>query len=109
MPAPPQGRLAIFPGSFDPLTNGHVDIILRSAHLFERIIVAVLVNAEKKPLFSRRRARGDHPRGVQGVPEHRGGHLRRPAGGVRAAPPGQRDRSAACAPCRTSSTSSRWR
>ena len=52
MPGPPQGRLAIFPGSFDPLTNGHVDIILRSAHLFERIIVAVLVNAEKQPLFT---------------------------------------------------------
>jgi pantetheine-phosphate adenylyltransferase len=52
MAGPPQGRLAIFPGSFDPLTNGHVDIILRSAHLFERIIVAVLVNAEKNPLFS---------------------------------------------------------
>jgi len=49
---PPSGRLAVFPGSFDPLTNGHVDIILRSAHLFERVIVAVLVNAEKKPLFS---------------------------------------------------------
>jgi len=49
---PPSGRLALFPGSFDPLTNGHVDIILRSAHLFERVIVAVLVNAEKKPLFS---------------------------------------------------------
>jgi len=49
---PPNGRLAIFPGSFDPLTNGHVDIILRSAHLFERIVVAVLVNADKQPLFS---------------------------------------------------------
>src|SRR3970282_1690053 len=49
--APPNGRLAIFPGSFDPLTNGHVDIILRSAHLFERILVAVLVNQEKKALF----------------------------------------------------------
>ena len=49
---PPDGRLAIFPGSFDPLTNGHVDIILRSAHLFERILVAVLVNAEKQPLFT---------------------------------------------------------
>ena len=48
----PSGRLAIFPGSFDPLTNGHVDIILRSAHLFERIIVAVLVNAEKQSLFT---------------------------------------------------------
>ena len=52
MPSPPPGRLAIFPGSFDPLTNGHVDIILRSAHLFERIVVSVLVNAEKNPLFS---------------------------------------------------------
>src|SRR5688500_19203560 len=51
-PEPPAGRLAIFPGSFDPLTNGHVDIILRSTHLFERVLVAVLVNAEKKPLFT---------------------------------------------------------
>lgn len=46
------GRLAVYPGSFDPLTNGHVDIILRGAHLFERILVAVLVNAGKQPLFS---------------------------------------------------------
>jgi pantetheine-phosphate adenylyltransferase len=45
-------RLAIYPGSFDPLTNGHVDIILRGARLFDRIIVAILVNAEKHPLFS---------------------------------------------------------
>ena len=51
-PDPPNGRLAIFPGSFDPITNGHVDIILRSAHLFERILVAVLVNQEKKALFT---------------------------------------------------------
>ncbi|MDE3154786.1 MAG: pantetheine-phosphate adenylyltransferase [Acidobacteriota bacterium] len=46
------GRLAIYPGSFDPLTNGHVDIISRGARLFDRIIVAVLVNAEKNPLFT---------------------------------------------------------
>jgi pantetheine-phosphate adenylyltransferase len=44
--------LAVYPGSFDPLTNGHVDIILRGARLFDRIIVAILVNAEKSPLFS---------------------------------------------------------
>jgi pantetheine-phosphate adenylyltransferase len=44
--------LAIYPGSFDPLTNGHVDIIERGARLFDRIIVAMLVNAEKSPLFS---------------------------------------------------------
>jgi pantetheine-phosphate adenylyltransferase len=44
--------LAIYPGSFDPLTNGHVDIILRGARLFDRIVVAILVNAEKSPLFT---------------------------------------------------------
>ena len=44
--------LAVYPGSFDPLTNGHVDIIARGARLFDRIVVAILVNAEKSPLFS---------------------------------------------------------
>ncbi len=44
--------LAVYPGSFDPLTNGHVDIIARGARLFDRIIVAILMNAEKEPLFS---------------------------------------------------------
>jgi pantetheine-phosphate adenylyltransferase len=48
----PDRRLAIVPGSFDPLTNGHVDIVLRTAGLFDRVIVAVLVNAEKTPMFS---------------------------------------------------------
>jgi pantetheine-phosphate adenylyltransferase len=45
-------RIAIYPGSFDPLTNGHVDIIARGARLFDRVIVAILRNAEKAPLFS---------------------------------------------------------
>ena len=45
-------RLAVYPGSFDPLTNGHVDIIERGARLFDRIVVAILVNLEKSPLFS---------------------------------------------------------
>jgi pantetheine-phosphate adenylyltransferase len=44
--------LAVYPGSFDPLTNGHVDIITRGARLFDRIIVAIAANAEKSPLFS---------------------------------------------------------
>jgi pantetheine-phosphate adenylyltransferase len=44
-------RIAIYPGSFDPLTNGHVDIVRRGARLFDRIVVAVLHNAEKAPLF----------------------------------------------------------
>jgi pantetheine-phosphate adenylyltransferase len=45
-------RRAIFPGSFDPLTNGHLDIIRRSAPLFDEMIVAVLNNPEKDPLFT---------------------------------------------------------
>ena len=48
----PHDRVAVYPGSFDPLTNGHVDIILRGARLFDRIIVAILRNAEKHPLFT---------------------------------------------------------
>lgn len=43
---------AIFPGSFDPLTNGHLDIIKRSLPLFDEIIVAVSSNPEKNPMFS---------------------------------------------------------
>ena len=49
---PRGGRIALVPGSFDPLTNGHVDIVLRSVHLFERVVVAVLVNPDKRPLFT---------------------------------------------------------
>ena len=44
--------LAVYPGSFDPLTNGHVDIITRGARLFDRIVVALLVNPDKAPLFT---------------------------------------------------------
>ena len=44
--------VAIYPGSFDPLTNGHVDIIQRGSRLFERIVIAVLINLEKAPLFT---------------------------------------------------------
>src|SRR5215210_4749685 len=45
-------RRAIFPGSFDPLTNGHLDIIKRSLPLFDEIIIAVLNNPDKNPMFS---------------------------------------------------------
>jgi len=44
--------IAIYPGSFDPLTNGHVDIIHRGARLFDRIVVAMLLNMDKSPLFT---------------------------------------------------------
>ena len=45
-------RIAIYPGSFDPLTNGHVDIIERGSRIFDKIVVAILGNVEKTPLFS---------------------------------------------------------
>ena len=45
-------QLAIYPGSFDPLTNGHVDIIQRGSKMFDRIVVAILLNVEKSPLFT---------------------------------------------------------
>jgi pantetheine-phosphate adenylyltransferase len=45
-------RVAIYPGSFDPITQGHVDIILRGSSMFDKIVVAVLENVEKKPLFT---------------------------------------------------------
>ena len=44
--------LAIFPGSFDPITNGHLDIIERSLFVFDEVVVSILVNLEKSPLFS---------------------------------------------------------
>ncbi|ATD54929.1 pantetheine-phosphate adenylyltransferase [Clostridium chauvoei] len=45
-------KVAIYPGSFDPITNGHLDIIKRGSKAFDKLIVAVLVNVDKKGLFS---------------------------------------------------------
>jgi len=45
-------RRAVYPGSFDPPTMGHIDIIARAARLFDELIVAVAINSEKRPLFS---------------------------------------------------------
>lgn len=45
-------RVAIYPGSFDPVTNGHLDIITRGSKLFDKLIVGVLVNIDKKGLFT---------------------------------------------------------
>jgi pantetheine-phosphate adenylyltransferase len=45
-------RTAIYPGSFDPFTNGHLDVVQRAARLFDRVIVAVAMDAGKSPLFT---------------------------------------------------------
>ncbi|MCO6432155.1 MAG: pantetheine-phosphate adenylyltransferase [Deltaproteobacteria bacterium] len=47
-----KGITAVFPGSFDPLTNGHVDIVTRSLKIFDRVVVAVLSNPQKATLFT---------------------------------------------------------
>ncbi|HEJ84189.1 MAG TPA: pantetheine-phosphate adenylyltransferase [Desulfobacteraceae bacterium] len=44
--------IAVYPGTFDPITNGHVDIIKRAMQMFDRIIIVIAINATKKPLFS---------------------------------------------------------
>lgn len=45
-------RTVIFPGTFDPITNGHIDLIERAAKMFTKVIIAVAQNSQKKPLFS---------------------------------------------------------
>ncbi len=48
----PSGRIAIYPGSFDPVTNGHLDVIERASRIFDRVIVAVANNTSKTSLFT---------------------------------------------------------
>ncbi|MBQ4328684.1 MAG: pantetheine-phosphate adenylyltransferase [Lentisphaeria bacterium] len=45
-------KTVLYPGSFDPFTNGHLDLVERAGHLFDRVIVAVAVNAAKSPIFT---------------------------------------------------------
>lgn len=61
-------KIAIYPGSFDPVTSGHLNIIRRAANIFDRVIVCVMVNSNKTPMFTReerveliRRVTGDLP------------------------------------------------
>lgn len=61
-------RTAIFPGSFDPITIGHVDLIRRGAALCDRLIVAVLVNPDKRACFSREERVRMIGRAVTGIP-----------------------------------------
>src|ERR1035438_6413962 len=48
----PHSVIAIYPGSFDPITNGHLDLIQRGARMFDKLIVSILRHDAKKPLFS---------------------------------------------------------
>ena len=44
--------IAVYPGTFDPITNGHIDLVMRASRLFEHVIVAVAINPSKKPAFA---------------------------------------------------------
>ena len=48
----PDKRACIYPGTFDPLTNGHLDLINRALHIFDQVIVTIAVNPDKTPLFT---------------------------------------------------------
>ncbi|HTS15990.1 MAG TPA: pantetheine-phosphate adenylyltransferase [Verrucomicrobiae bacterium] len=63
-------KIAVYPGSFDPITNGHLDIVRRAAQVFDRVIVAVAIDSEKKPLFSvqeRRQMASEAVKGLRNV------------------------------------------
>ena len=46
------GKVAIYPGSFDPITYGHIDVVERALEIFDKVIIAIAENEEKRPLFS---------------------------------------------------------
>lgn len=61
-------RIAVLPGSFDPITVGHLDIIDRASHLFDKIVVLVVINPNKKPLFTPEERRSFIEKSVQHLP-----------------------------------------
>ena len=61
-------RTVIYPGSFDPLTNGHLDVLQRAAKLFDKVIIAIANNETKKPLFNLRERVELVERGIKHLP-----------------------------------------
>ncbi|MBI5394687.1 MAG: pantetheine-phosphate adenylyltransferase [Verrucomicrobia bacterium] len=64
-------RTVVYPGSFDPITNGHLDVIERAAKLFDKVVVAVAVNVEKAPLFTVKERKAMVERAVRHLPHAR--------------------------------------
>ena len=64
----PPMRTAVYPGSFDPITNGHLDVIQRAARLFDRVVVAVAINESKTPLFTMAQRKDLTARAVEHLP-----------------------------------------
>ena len=86
-----QLRLAVYTGSFDPITLGHLNVIQRGSRLVDRLIVGVGINIEKQPLFSPEERVAMIRAGDAGVGERRGSHVPRLGGRVRAGVPGPGD------------------
>jgi pantetheine-phosphate adenylyltransferase len=64
-------RTVVYPGSFDPITNGHLDVVERAARFFDEVVVAVAVNVEKAPLFTVKERKAMVERAVKHVPNAR--------------------------------------
>ena len=101
------GLTALCPGTFDPVTNGHLDIIGRAATLFDALVVAVVENPSKAPLFTLEErvamleeAVGDVERHGGPVPGLLVDYAREQGASV--------DREGPCGPCATTNTRSRW-
>lgn len=73
-------RTAIYPGSFDPVTNGHLNIITRAARSFDRLVVCVMYNCEKSPMFTPEERVELHPPRHGGYSERCGHALQQAAG-----------------------------
>lgn len=63
-------KIAVYPGTFDPITNGHLDIIKRALKIFDRLIVAIGENPAKKPLFSEEERLTMVKEAIKEIPEH---------------------------------------
>lgn len=101
-------RIALYPGSFDPPTKGHHDLIRRAARLADRVVVAIAVNPAKQPLFSVEERLDLLRQTVGEVPGVEFAHFE---GSWRTTPAGSAPDSSfgASGPPATSSTSSKWR
>lgn len=61
-------RTVVYPGSFDPLTNGHLDVMERASRLFDRVIVAIAQSADKRPMFTQAERKRQITATVKGLP-----------------------------------------
>ena len=104
-------KRAVYPGMFDPVHNGHVDVIQRSLPIFDELIVAVVANPSKQPLFTvaERLEMIDEATAELGLARTSASSPSTASSSTSSRASAPTASCAASAPCRTSSTSSRWR